>query len=614
MTPLNILKKHYGYDSFRGEQERIIDSILNNKDTVGIMPTGAGKSVCFQIPSLLFENITLVISPLISLMNDQVIALRQLGISAVSLNSSISNQEMWQVLEDIRYGEYKLIYISPERLSSPRFINFIQTIKIDMVSIDEAHCISQWGQDFRPSYMNIPEFIDQLSHRPIISVFTATATSKVRDDIINILKLNNPAIYTTGFDRKNLFFAVDRISRKIDAVQDYLKKHTNESGIIYCSSRKNVDSLTSTLQDLGYKATSYHAGLSDYDRMKNQEDFLYDRATIMVATNAFGMGIDKSNVSYVIHYNMPKDIESYYQEAGRAGRDGREALCLLLFSKQDIVTNKWLIENKRKDTENTDPEQVGNDINLKNIQYKRLDVMIGYSSTNTCLRNNILRYFGETPENDCGKCSNCYKFKNIQLVDVTVDSQKIISCIKRMDQKYGAKMVIDVLRGSKSAKVKNNELDKLSTYNITQTSSRTLEDIIEYLIEEEYVYRETGQYPILKLGRRYKELLAKDALIKAPISIKNEVKEQVETNQTKNKDELSPEKLVLYEKLKDLCKDIAKEEGVPAFYVFMDKTLIDMAEKEPKTEDEFLDVVGVGEAKLKRYGEKFINLILKEAV
>ncbi len=611
--PLNILKKHYGYDSFRGEQESIINSILSLKDTVGIMPTGAGKSICFQVPALLFQNVTLVISPLISLMNDQVIALKQSGISAVSLNSSISAQEMYQVLDDIRFGFYKLVYISPERLSSSRFLSFIQTVKIDMIAIDEAHCISQWGQDFRPSYMNIPTFVNSLNYRPVISVFTATATNNVRDDIINILNLNQPMTFTTGFDRRNLYFAVERVKNRNKSLEDFLSSRTNESGIIYCSSRKNVDTITENLKELGYKATSYHAGLSDNERIKNQEDFLFDRATLMVATNAFGMGIDKSNVSYVVHYNMPKDIESYYQEAGRAGRDGRESFCLLLYSAQDINTNKWLIENRNKTIDLNNEEEVEAENLQKKIEYKRLESMITYSNTNLCLRNNILRYFGETPQKKCGKCSNCNPSSNIQVIDITTDSKKIISCIKRMDQRFGARMVIDVLRGSKSAKVYNFGLDKLSTYDITKTSAKTLEDIIEYLIEQEYVFRDSGQFPILRLGKRYKELLKVDIKITAPIRPQRESKAQIEVSPTKTKTQLSSEKLALYEKIKELCKDIAKEEGVPAFYVFMDKTLIDMAEKTPKTKNEFLNVFGVGDAKLLRYGQKFLDLIIAES-
>lgn len=618
MNALHTLQKYYGYDSFRGGQQDIVNSITSHRDTLGIMPTGAGKSICFQVPALMFDNMTLVISPLISLMNDQVNALRQSGISATFINSSLSGSEMWQVFENARYGMYKLIYVSPERLETEGFVNFARSVKIDMVVIDEAHCISQWGQDFRPSYSVIPNFIDKLDYRPIVTAFTATATDKVRDDIIRLLRLNNPMTLTTGFDRRNLYFAVERISKMRDrdnSLINFLSKRTEESGIIYCNSRKNVELVCSKLQQDGYKATMYHAGLSDTTRDRNQNDFLYDKYTIMVATNAFGMGIDKPNVSYVVHYNMPKDVESYYQEAGRAGRDGREALCLMFYSRQDISTIKWLIEKKSEERELTSPEEIKAEEKLKALQYKRLDAMVVYSTTNLCLRNNILRYFGENPSRDCGKCSNCTSAIKIPLADITEDAQKIVSCIHHMGGAFGTKLVVRVLRGSKSKKVSELGLDKLSTYDITKTSAKVLEDIIVFLVENEYVYRELGQYSILKLGRRYKEVIRKDAVIKAPIRLKKvRVKSEIATAYNNGKKEIDDDKRELYDKLKELCRAIAKDEGVPVFYVFADKTLIDMAEKSPTTPAEFLHVSGVGEGKLAKYGEKFIDLIVRENV
>lgn len=612
MNALDTLQKYYGYDSFRGGQNEIVNSILSRRDTLGIMPTGAGKSICFQVPALMFHNITLVISPLISLMNDQVNALRQSGISAISINSSLNGNNMWQVLDNARAGVYKLIYVSPERLETEGFINFAQSVNIDMVVIDEAHCISQWGQDFRPSYKIIPNFIDRLNYRPTVTAFTATATGNVRDDIIRLLRLNSPMVLTTGFDRQNLYFAVERYkstTEKDRQLLTFLNSRAEESGIIYCSSRNNVDRVCVYLQQNGYKSTKYHAGLPDTQRDQNQVDFLYDKYTIMVATNAFGMGIDKPNVSYVIHYNMPKDVESYYQEAGRAGRDGRESLCLMLYSKQDISTIKWLIERKSEEKQLTTPQEIEAEENLKALQYKRLDAMVVYSTTNLCIRNNILRYFGENPTRNCGKCSSCNTASKIPLVDITEDAQKIVSCIHHMGGRFGASTVINVLRGSRSKKINELELDKLSTYNITQTSSNVLEDIITFLIENEYVYKESGQYPILKLGKRYKEVIRKDAVIQAPVRIqKARTKDELTTSYT-NKRELDDDKLDLYNKLKLLCKAIAKDEKVPVFYVFTDKTLIDMAQKAPTTQAEFLRVSGVGEAKLVKYGEKFIDLI-----
>lgn len=616
IKPIDILKKHYGYDSFRGGQEELVNAILSKQDVLGIMPTGAGKSICFQVPALMFNNVTLVISPLISLMQDQVNALRQSGIPAAYINSALSTQEYWNVLDETRMGHYKLIYVSPERLETEGFINFIQSIRVDMVTVDEAHCISQWGQDFRPSYVAIPDFISKLPYRPIVSAFTATATDNVKNDIIAMLRLNNPFSITTGFDRRNLYFAVDRFQKekeKMTTLENFLSSRPDESGIIYCSSRKSVEQLCYSLNQVGFKATRYHAGLSDSERQQNQEDFLFDRFTTMVATNAFGMGIDKSNVSYVVHYNMPKDIESYYQEAGRAGRDGRESFCLMLYSKSDTQMNKWFIDKKEKDLladNKVDPKSIKK---LMAIDYNRLDKMVIYSTTNLCLRNFILRYFGENPKENCGKCSNCQNSKNLALVDITEDVKKILSCIYRLNQNYGTKMVIDVLRGSKSSKITELKFNELSTYKITETSAKTLEEIIVFLIENEYINRDAGKFQILKLGKRYKEALKSDAQIKAHIQVKTiKVKEEVTTSYA-HRNDLSPEKLDLYNKIKSLCKEIASKEKVPAFYIFVDKTLIDMAQKSPKNEKEFLQVSGVGEAKLAKYGKLFIDLINQES-
>lgn len=497
-----VLKEYFGYEAFRMGQEELIDSILQGKDALGIMPTGAGKSICFQVPAVLLEGITLVISPLISLMKDQVTTLNQAGIPAAFLNSSLSSRQYSLALQYAREGRYKIIYVAPERLTTREFLKFAHESKISMISVDEAHCVSQWGQDFRPSYLKIKEFIYLLPSRPIISAFTATATEEVREDIIQILQLNKPRVTTTGFDRPNLFFAVRKPSNKYTEVLKIVKAHSGESGIIYCATRKNVEEVCKNLNADGYKATRYHAGLSDQERQNNQEAFVYDKKSIMVATNAFGMGIDKSNVSFVIHYNMPKNLESYYQEAGRAGRDGENAECILLYHGQDVITNQFLIEHGN---ENEELDEEASRL-VKEKDRERLKVMTYYCHTRDCLREYILHYFDDKSKSSCDYCSNC--MKTFEEIDIT-------------------------------------EIAKKTT--------------------------------------NYKKQ-------KSPVH--KEIDEK------------------LFERLRQLRSQIALRQGVPAFIIFSDATLRSMCQLRPTSPTQFLGVSGVGEVKMNRYGEAFIEVLV----
>ena len=457
---LSVLKDYFGHDSFRDGQEQIVDALLDGRDTLCIMPTGAGKSMCYQIPALLFDGVTIVVSPLISLMKDQVGSLVQSGVPAAYINSSLSYPQFLRVLSNVEHGKYKIIYVAPERLLTDGFLDTCKKIKISMVAVDEAHCVSQWGQDFRPSYLKIISFVESLANRPIVGAFTATATNDVKEDIKKILRLENPFEITTGFDRPNLFFGVIKSSSKDEKLIDLIRERGDRSGIVYCATRKNVESVCELLCDNGFSAARYHAGLDEYERRKNQEDFVFDRKNIMVATNAFGMGIDKSNVTYVIHYNMPKNIESYYQEAGRAGRDGGEADCILLYSPKDVRLNRFMIEN----SEGNDELTIEENEQIRERDFERLKYMTFYSTTNDCLRGFILRYFGGEKKAYCGKCSNCLSVH--KLVDVTIDAQKIMSCIARTGQRYGKTVICDVLKGSKSEKILKAELINQSTYGI----------------------------------------------------------------------------------------------------------------------------------------------------
>ncbi len=597
------LKKHFGYDSFRNGQEELILDILARRDVLGIMPTGAGKSVCFQLPAVIQKGLTLVISPLISLMKDQVGALTQSGISAAYINSTLTSRQIEIVLQSAKNSKYKLIYVAPERLLAADFLAFAQSAEIAMLTVDEAHCISQWGHDFRPSYGQIPQFISRLKTRPIVSAFTATATQQVKEDIIALLSLQNPRVLVTGFDRQNLYFEVKSPKNKIQALLDFLKTHKNRSGIIYCSTRKTVEEVCEALIRLGFSATRYHAGLPDEKRRRNQDDFLFDKMPLMVATNAFGMGIDKSNVAFVIHYNMPKDMESYYQEAGRAGRDGSQAACLLLYSGQDVRTNQWLIENAR-DTAYADEDM---ELLLKERDYRRLREITFYATTNDCLRAYILRYFGENPAGYCGYCGNCdTKFET---VDITEDAQKIMSCVLRMRERFGATLVIDVLRGSKNKRIYELGLDSLSTYGISQKSVHTLRAIIDFLVQQDYLDK-SDEYSVLRLTPKAREVLSGNTTLQMKLAKeKTPSISEASAAPARGKNAVPRGREELFDRLKALRLEIAASQGLPAFVVFTDSTLVHMCMRLPRTAAEFLTVSGVGETKLKRYGDRFLQEI-----
>lgn len=594
---LTTLKKYFGYDTFREGQEEIINALLACQDVVAIMPTGAGKSICYQIPALLQSHLTIVISPLISLMKDQVTSLKQAGVPAAYLNSSLSAKEQAAVLNNAKQQQYKLLYVAPEQLLTPRFLDFGQVVPIDFVCIDEAHCVSQWGQDFRPSYLQIPEFIATLPNRPTIGAFTATATQAVKEDIMKMLQLNHPFQLTTGFDRKNLYYAVQKAQNKLTSIYHYLEMHENTSGIIYCNTRKHVEEVCMALNDQGFPATRYHAGLSAQERQSNQEAFVEDRIPIMVATNAFGMGIDKSNVSFVIHYNMPKNLESYYQEAGRAGRDGSPADCILYYQSKDVVTNQYFIDQQVQH-EQMDEQQLAA---FKQREQDRLKKMTYYCFTQDCLRHYTLNYFGEHCAPFCGNCSNC--LSNFEKTEITIDAQKILSCVKRMDERFGIKMVVDVLRGSQQQKIKQAHLDQLSTYGIMkETSEKHVRQMIEFLMAEGYLKVSDGQYPVLQLGFRCSEIL-----IDRKTLFMNLVKEEVPAKHGKTTEDV--DNPALFATLQVLRREFADKRNVPAYMVFTDAALREMCQRLPRTPKQFNRINGVGEVKLETYGEAFLQAI-----
>ena len=601
-TPEQALKILFGYDSFRAGQKSVIDSILAGRDAFAVMPTGAGKSVCYQIPAVLLPGITLVVSPLISLMQDQVKALNEAGVQAAFINSSLSEKDYNETIRKARQGTYKIIYIAPERLVTEGFLALAKSVPVSMVTVDEAHCISQWGQDFRPSYMKIVEFVKTLEKRPIISAFTATATETVREDIICTLGLQNPFTLVNGFDRENLFFQVDKPKNKEQYILKYISEHSGDSGIIYCATRKNVDNIYELLKGKGVSVGKYHAGMSAGERKKMQDDFVFDYTSIVVATNAFGMGIDKSNVRFVIHYNMPQSMENYYQEAGRAGRDGLDAKCILLFSPQDIVINRFLLDHKEmQDLDPADRETV------RERDVRRLQVMEQYCYTTECLRNYILKYFGENPEKPCQDCGNC--LREFETLDMTEAAKKVINCVYEAKGRYGKQIIIDTVAGAKTARLEEIGTVRYKSYGVLAgTNKNLLRRLIEQLVLEGYL--RVGDYQVLKLGD-ISGLKNPEASVF--VKITDEDKQPEKTAKTKKKaksvETLTSSGYKLFERLKKLRLEIAREESMPPYIIFSDKTLIDMAAKMPASKPEMLDVSGVGENKFAKYGERFLEVI-----
>jgi len=583
---LEALKKYFGYDGFKEGQENVIGQIMSGRDVLGIMPTGAGKSICYQIPAVILPGVTVVISPLISLMKDQVDALNQTGISSTYINSSLEQKEVTARMFKARAGGYKLLYIAPERLESGEFTQFIQKIPVSMVAVDEAHCVSQWGHDFRPSYTAIAAIIQALPQRPVVSAFTATATDRVKRDIVALLKLKNPFQIVTGFDRPNLYFGVEKGIDKNKAIITYINDRRRESGIIYCMTRKETEGVYNRLVKVGIKAACYHAGLPEPVRTKSQEDFIYDRVSVIVATNAFGMGINKSNVRYVLHYNMPRSMESYYQEAGRAGRDGEPAECLLFYSPADIVMNKYLIAQTKAE-------------GSRDEEYAKLRRMVNYCNTDGCLRKEILEYFGETAPSRCGGCSNCDS--DLETTDITVESQKIMSCVKRMGERFGVVMVAQVLKGSRIAKIRELKFDGLSTYGImAEYSLEAIKEIISYLISKDYLNQDEGEYSVIHLSARSLPVLQG----KERVSIHRHIPKA----QPARKD-IQEYDRKLFDILRQQRNAIASAQGVPPYIIFSDLSLREMCIFYPTDEVSFRNIHGVGDVKNTHYGSVFIEAI-----
>lgn len=605
MDKYQVLKETFGYTTFRQGQECLVDSTLSGRDVLGIMPTGSGKSICFQVPALLFPGITIVVSPLISLMKDQVSALNAAGIHAAYINSSLTEGQFRKAMEFARQGRYKIIYAAPERLMTESFLALAQEVPISMVAVDEAHCISQWGQDFRPSYLKIVDFIQQLPMRPVLAAYTATATKAVKEDILCILGLKNPDVLVTGYDRKNLYFAVEKPKNKTEALLEYLRRNSEKSGIIYCNTRKTVEEVHQELVQAGYPVVRYHAGLSEEEKKQNQEDFIYDAAPIMVATNAFGMGIDKSNVRFVIHYNMPKDIESYYQEAGRAGRDGEPGECILYYGGQDVKMNEFLIEQQVSNEELGREEQEV----IRERNYERLRKMTFYCFTNECLRDYILRYFGEYGGNYCGNCRNC--LTEFQDVDVTEEAAGILNMTLSSGQRYGIQAVIDAVHGSDSAKVRQFRLQENPYYGVLKDRTIVrLRQILNDLLVKEYLWLTPGDYPVLKLGEKGREFLQEKDSAQVFLKLPKE-QEKAETKQKAQKkraveDVKYPE---LFEILRQYRYQMAQKAHIPPYIIFSDKTLREMSTYLPVNREEMLAINGVGNSKYEKYGKAFENLI-----
>ena len=604
MDKYSVLKQYFGHRGFRQGQEDLVDCLLSGRDVLGVMPTGGGKSVCYQVPALLLPGITLVVSPLISLMKDQVMALIRAGIPAAYLNSSLSPSQMTTVYRRMAAGTYKIIYVAPERLESEGFISAARDLEISLLAVDEAHCISQWGQDFRPSYRKIPLFLSLLPRRPVVGAFTATATQAVRRDITQQLGLQSPFTLVTGFDRPNLYFEVRSLkaSEKPGLLRQLLRERQGQSGIVYCSTRSGVERVCADLTLHGLNAGRYHAGLSEEERSQNQDDFQFDRVTVMVATNAFGMGIDKSNVSFVIHYNMPKSLEAYYQEAGRAGRDGERADCILLFSPGDINTARFLIENGSDNPDLTEAERA----RVLAQDRHRLEAMVNYCQTGACLRGTILDYFGQQNPGRCDNCSNCLaKFRTR---DVTREAQMILSCLRRVEHRLGRRcsgeLAADILHGSQSQEVTEAGLDRLTTYGLMRgVSMARIMALTDHLASEGL----TAPAPEggLALTEAAEEVLFRGRRVLMPVEDPTEAKKP----RFGRKNTLQGEDARLFAALKEVRAKLARRESVPAYVIFSNATLSEMARTRPQSRFDLLEVNGVGEQKARRYGQAFLEAI-----
>lgn len=599
---LTLLKKYFGYDSFKECQKEIIESIISGNDVLAVMPTGAGKSLCYQIPSLIFDGVTIVVSPLISLMQDQVKGLNDSGIRSAYINSSLSDRQITVALDRAASGEYKLIYAAPERLESSAFLDFAENTNISMIAVDEAHCISQWGQDFRPSYLKIADFIKALKRRPVIGAFTATATPEVKDDICCILGLNGPDIYVTGFDRPNLYFEVDHVKDKTRFVKEYIDAHPNESGIIYCATRKGTDELYDSLISGGIKAAKYHAGMNNEERKINQDHFINDELPIIAATNAFGMGIDKSNVRFVIHYNMPQSMENYYQEAGRAGRDGEPASCILLFSSHDIIINRYLLE--KKDFSDVFEENISN---IRERDMLRLHKMEGYCKTTGCLRSYILSYFEDSAIRKCDNCGNC--LKKYKKVEVTSEAKKILNCIYETRSRYGAATVAGILSGANQARLREIGAASLKSYGaLSDIGVKRILTIISSMLDEGYLIITDNKYNVIGLSPKITDF--KNTDFKYYIKETKEKKEKRSSKRAQNS-YLTSLGFELFAQLRELRFEIAQKNEIPPYVVFSDKTLTDMCVKLPSNEREMYDVSGVAAVKYKKYGVAFLQTIIQ---
>jgi ATP-dependent DNA helicase RecQ len=595
----SLLKQYFGYTSFRPGQHEVIQTLLEGRDCLAIMPTGAGKSICFQLPALMMPGVTLVISPLISLMKDQVDSLVNQEIPATYINSQCTFEEAKARFAAIRAGRVKLVYISPERLENEFFTSFMQSLPISMFIIDEAHCVSQWGHDFRPSYCAIKDWIAALPRRPVVGAFTATATEKVKEDMMTLLGLEKERIFIGGFDRPNLYFRVVRTNRKLDFALAYVQQHQEDSGIIYAATRKEVDRVYEELTRRGIRAGRYHAGLSDDVRRTMQDAFTYDRLQVIVATNAFGMGIDKSNVRYVIHYQMPKNIESYYQEAGRAGRDGAPGECILLFSRQDIMIQKFLIEQSVHD-----PQQQA-------VEFRLLNAMVRYCEGNHCLRHYILTYFGEHPSwQRCEKCGNCDQ-ETVE-EDMTEQVRSICLCVDELKGRFGMAMVCDILKGSQNAKVRRYGFENNSAFGMLGDFTLSeVRDMVRQCIDDGYLDQSDGKYPVVSLTADGRQALSGSRrIVQQKVVAADPVPELPKRQQKRRAGAIDEDALrPLFDTLRAVRLELAKDEHIPPFVIFSDATLWDMAALKPDSLDAMSQIKGVGSFKLHKYGRQFVGAI-----